>query len=72
LKVIAEGVETEAQLAYLRRHRCDYMQGYYFSRPLPADECERMLQECRTLPPAAGCEALAETLLIVDDEPKVG
>ena len=37
LEVIAEGVETEAQLAYLHKHGCDYMQGYYFSRPLPAE-----------------------------------
>ena len=33
LTVIAEGVETEGQMAYLRRHNCDEMQGYYFSRP---------------------------------------
>ena len=34
LKVIAEGVETEAQMALLRAHHCDEMQGYYFSKPL--------------------------------------
>ena len=33
LTVIAEGVETEGLMAYLRRHNCDEMQGYYFSRP---------------------------------------
>jgi diguanylate cyclase (GGDEF)-like protein/PAS domain S-box-containing protein len=34
LKVIAEGVETEAQMAFLRAHHCDEIQGYYFSKPL--------------------------------------
>jgi diguanylate cyclase (GGDEF)-like protein len=39
LTVVAEGVETEPQLAYLRANRCDQIQGYLFSRPLPPDEC---------------------------------
>jgi len=38
LKVIAEGVEDEAQLLFLRAHHCDEIQGYYFSRPLTADK----------------------------------
>jgi predicted signal transduction protein with EAL and GGDEF domain len=45
LEVVAEGVETEAQLAFLRLHRCNKIQGYLFSRPLPADEIERLLFE---------------------------
>jgi diguanylate cyclase (GGDEF)-like protein/PAS domain S-box-containing protein len=45
LEVIAEGVETTAQLEYLRSHRCDQIQGYYLSRPLPVPELEKMLLE---------------------------
>ncbi|SHH04189.1 EAL domain-containing protein [Massilia sp. CF038] len=49
LTVIAEGVETLDQIAYLRRHGCDQMQGYYFSRPLAADAFEQLLRQKRTL-----------------------
>ena len=38
LKVVAEGIETAAQLAFLRRHRCDVGQGYLFDRPIPGSE----------------------------------
>lgn len=47
LEVIAEGVETEAQLALLRRWRCDAYQGYLCSRPLPADEMTDLLRQLR-------------------------
>ncbi|MBZ0097120.1 MAG: EAL domain-containing protein [Sulfuricella sp.] len=43
LKVIAEGVETEVQRDFLRAHRCDEMQGYFFSRPVPAEEMVTLL-----------------------------
>ncbi|TMN71513.1 GGDEF-domain containing protein [Pseudoalteromonas sp. S1727] len=44
LRVIAEGVETEAQLTYLREHGCDWAQGYYLSRPLKWDELLNVLK----------------------------
>lgn len=49
LKIVGEGVETEKQLAFLRENGCDYMQGYYFSKPVPADEFEKLLRSGRTL-----------------------
>ena len=54
MSVIAEGVETAEQLDYLRRHGCDEMQGYYFSRPLPAPDFEQMLRQRACLPPVPG------------------
>ncbi|HAT32439.1 MAG TPA: PAS domain S-box protein [Janthinobacterium sp.] len=50
LSVIAEGVETAEQLAFLRAHGCDHMQGYFFSRPLAAQAFEQLLREGRRLP----------------------
>jgi diguanylate cyclase (GGDEF)-like protein/PAS domain S-box-containing protein len=43
LKVIAQGVETEAQVALLRSLQCDGVQGYIWSPPVPAEQCERLL-----------------------------
>jgi diguanylate cyclase (GGDEF)-like protein len=45
LKVIAEGVETITQLAFLRDHDCDRLQGYLFSRPMPAANFDRFMRQ---------------------------
>jgi EAL domain-containing protein (putative c-di-GMP-specific phosphodiesterase class I) len=49
LKVIAEGVETGEQLAYLRQLGCDQMQGYYFSRPVAFDGIAALMRSGRGL-----------------------
>ncbi len=50
LKVVAEGVETAEQLAFLREHQCDQLQGYLFSRPISDEEVTELLQRGALLP----------------------
>jgi len=50
--VVAEGVETGEQLAFLCQRKCDSMQGYYFSKPLPADAFVSLIKEGRRLTPS--------------------
>jgi diguanylate cyclase (GGDEF)-like protein/PAS domain S-box-containing protein len=72
LKVIAEGVETEGQLQYLRDNNCDEMQGYFFSRPIPAGNFEELLRSGSSL--NIGEEKTCsgrKTILVVDDDPAV-
>jgi diguanylate cyclase len=45
MTVIAEGVETKEQADYLREHACDEFQGFYFKKPMPADQLTRLLQK---------------------------
>ena len=47
LRTIAEGVETEGQLAFLRESGCDEVQGYYYSKPLPADALEAFMRRAQ-------------------------
>ena len=44
LKIVAEGVETQAQRDFLMQHGCDFLQGYYFGKPMPAEEITRFLR----------------------------
>jgi len=56
LKVVAEGVEQEGQMAYLRGQKCDMAQGYLYGRPMPAEEfiafLERHSCQTSTTPPS--------------------
>lgn len=47
LEVVAEGVENQQQLDFMRESKCDFVQGYFFSRPVAAEECERLLLKNR-------------------------
>lgn len=62
LHVIAEGVESESQLHYLRRHGCNEMQGYLFSAPVPPDTFEGMVRERKRL----AAYAHSEDLLMIE------
>ncbi|WP_321913679.1 EAL domain-containing protein [Paraburkholderia sp. J11-2] len=54
LQVIAEGVETSAQFAFLRDRACDELQGYFFAPPLPGDEAAALLRASATYEEAPG------------------
>ena len=70
LRVVAEGVETEGQLNFLRSHGCDEVQGFYLARPQPPAECARMLAEDNLLPQPRSITAgdVTTLLLVVSNE----
>jgi diguanylate cyclase (GGDEF)-like protein len=68
MNVIAEGVETEGQLKFLRNKQCDQMQGYFFSRAIQADDFGLMLRDGKHIDLQSDPDAGQQVLLIVDDD----
>lgn len=62
LLVIAEGVETQEQIDYMRNMECNYVQGYYYAKPMPYEAFTKMLEE----------EELAEPLRIIEKDWNIG
>lgn len=72
IQVTAEGVETEAQCDFLRRHMCDLIQGYFYSPPLKPDEVLALQQSGRALPShLLRIQQQRRSLLLVDDEQNI-
>lgn len=71
LATLAEGVETESQLGYLRRHGCQEMQGFLFSAALPPADLARLVREGMSLPAEKEGGEVNATVVIVDDEANV-
>lgn len=45
MQIVAEGIEKQEQIAFLKRVRCDMVQGYFYSRPLPVEEFWEWLEK---------------------------
>ncbi|WP_332854134.1 EAL domain-containing protein [Duganella sp. S19_KUP01_CR8] len=72
MKVVAEGVETEAQCDFLRRNMCDQIQGYFFAPPLASTDLHQLLASGRALPGhLLRMHRPQRRLLLVDDEPNI-
>jgi diguanylate cyclase (GGDEF)-like protein/PAS domain S-box-containing protein len=72
IKVLAEGVETEAQCEFLRDNMADEIQGYFYSKPIPFDAAEMLIQDDRQLAPhLLRLSKPEKTLLLVDDEQNI-
>ncbi|HEY4554988.1 MAG TPA: EAL domain-containing protein [Lysobacter sp.] len=71
MQVTAKGVESEAELGFLRRNHCDFFQGYLFAPPLPAEELDALIRKRLLLPEAFAATRPERTLLLLDDEENV-
>ncbi|HVF36246.1 MAG TPA: EAL domain-containing protein [Candidatus Saccharimonadia bacterium] len=71
MTVMAEGVETEAQLGYLRRNHCDLCQGLFFSPPVPPDEIPELLRRRYLSPGVFQAPSSERSLLLLDDEENI-
>ena len=45
MQVVAEGVEKAKEIDILKQYQCEYVQGYYFSKPLPAEQFEQKIKK---------------------------
>lgn len=68
MKLTAKGVETEAELGFLRRNHCDFFLGHLFSPPLPGELLDPLVQRRFLLPSAFAATRPERTLLLLDDE----
>jgi len=71
MQVTAEGVETAAQVGYLKRNNCDLFQGFYFSKPVSADQALDLLRHRYLEHDDVSRDKQVQTLLLVDDESNV-
>lgn len=71
MHVVAEGVETEAQLRFLKTRQCDQIQGFYFSPPVAPAEFAIMLETDKHIAADIEDEAAQPTLLVVDNDPVI-
>ena len=72
LSVVAEGVETQDQLEYLRKVGCDYVQGYLLAKPMPIPDFEKLLKLPLSQAPEKYAEpvTLEKVLMVVDEDPE--
>ncbi len=71
MQVVAEGVENDAQVSFLRRNHCDFLQGYLFGQPCSAEAIEPLLKRRYVTQKMFVEKPTEQTLLLVDDEENV-